>query len=336
MTCICGAALAIHRYHCRICPHRLYGLREAIAPPQVRICTAQEIIEMIFHSLHLLTARNLPLMSSLLFLILINACQTPGTSEKEGADPYDYMVIEEIHIPILTTPEEQLAYARSTFDTIEEKTAALKAVSAIHPTARLDSGMAALELAYLQLGDDYRLANDRQCSLAEDQFLAILDEFIDLPEIAAKALWYLGWIACDLQQAPDKGIGYYLRIVNQYPREKLTLLPAAPWLTVHLLGEKKKPQPYYPKSLLSWADMAHLEIIRHTSDREQAGRSISAIQKNNSSTLFEGTALKVLVARHSFTPESEQLVTEYLAKPVADNDLKNDLILALSAHRRGL
>lgn len=289
---------------------------------------------MILNYLQLFTTRQLCFPAILILLLLMTACQSSQVAKKNAGDGYNYTVIDAIHIPILATPEEQLAYARSTFDVTAEKTAALKAVRTIHPEARLHGGMAALELAYLQLGDDYRLADGRQCSLAEGEFLGILAEFTDIPEIAAKALWYLGWISCDLRHDKSKGIDYYLQIVNTYPAEKLSLLPPAPWLTVQLIGDDKEHQPYYPKSALSWVDLAHLEIIRHTPDHEQAFRSMRAIQDGKPDALFEGIALKVLLTWHRQAPASEQLVMEYLTKPTANNHLKNDLALALSAHRQ--
>jgi len=269
----------------------------------------------------------------LLLLLLFAACR-PSTVEKESTEStYQFMDIDTFHIPILATPEKQLAYARSTFAESAEKVAALKAIKLMYPNDRQTSGMAAMELAFLQLGDDYRFAGEHQCTLAVKNYLAILDEYSDLPEVAAKVLWYLGWISCDLLDDRKTGMAYYQRIVDRYPEERLTFLPPAPWLTI-LFEDGKEPQAQYPKSALLWADLARLEIIRNTTDDKRAYHSFSALLQGTSKDRFGGLALKILVTRHGFTPESEQLVKNYLSSPTADEVLKKDLYLAMSIHRR--
>jgi hypothetical protein len=303
-------------------------------PHCVRIGTARENFIMILDYLQLLTMRNFSFPAILITLLLMTSCRSSLVEREGPADTSDYQVIDSVHVPVLATPAEQLAYARSTFEIAGEKAAALKAVKVIHPMARLHAGIAALELAYLRLGDDYRLADARQAGLAEGEFLAILAEFADLPEIAAKALWYLGWISCDLRKDNSQGIDYYLQLVRTYPAEKMSLLPPAPWLTIRLTGAEKDHQPFYPRSKLAWADIARLEIIRHTADHDQAWAAMRAIKENAPDALFLGTALKVLLTGHGLTPVSEQLAMEYLANPQADTHLKSDLALALSAHKR--
>ena len=58
-------------------------------------------------------------------------------------------------VPAFPTPEEQLAYTRSSFADLNEKRAALEAVALLFPDAEEPGGEAALELAYLRLGPDY-------------------------------------------------------------------------------------------------------------------------------------------------------------------------------------
>lgn len=281
---------------------------------------------------------HLPLLrgrlSLLLVLFLLAACQSVADPEQRTDRPQHFLVIDTFRIPVLATPEDQLAYARATFEEIEEKSAALQAIKVMHPTARLHAATAELELAYLKLGADYRLADDRRSALAMERYLAIFREYAGIPAIAAKSLWYLGWIACDLRRNKDEGLEYFQEIVDKYPQEILSFLPPAPWLTIRPTDESKEHQPYYPKSALSWAAIAHLEIIRHTTSDEEAWRSFSAIGEKHGNDGFTGLALKTLIATHGFSGRAQLQVGKYLAENSADQALKNDLLLALAHFSR--
>ncbi len=285
-------------------------------------------------SLQLTTSAKKYVTIILFFILLLTACQPSPVAEKPAESPYKSILVDTIHIPILSTPKEQLAYARSTFATTAEKVAALRAMKLLHPTERQFVGMAELELAFLQLGDDYRMASDHQLSLTRQRYLEILDEFSDFPDIAAKVLWYLGWISCDLQGDKQNGLYYYQRIPDLYPKARLNFLTASPWLTIFIVDKSKIHQPYSPESVLTWADLALLEIIRNTTDRDQAWRSLTVIQDGKANDVFKGLALKVLITQHGMTPQSEQLVQNYLTNSTADEILKNDLLPALSAYRK--
>ncbi len=269
-------------------------------------------------------------VSLLLVLCLLAACQS-GSGPEQGTDRQQhFLVIDTFPIPVLATPEDQLAYARATFEEIEEKSAALQAIRVMHPIARLHAATAELELAYLELGADYRLADAHKSALATRKYRAILREYSDFPGIAAKSLWYLGWIACDLHQNKDEGLEYYQEIVDKYPQELVNFLPPAPWLTIRPTDESKEHQPYYRKSALSWASIAQLEIIRHTASEEKAWRSFSAIGEKHGNDGFTGLALKTLIASHGFGGSAELQARKYLADNTADKALQDDLHFALA------
>jgi len=260
------------------------------------------------------------------------ACRPAAEGEKDKEQVLRFTVIDAFRIPILATADEQLAHARSDFEEVHEKKAALKAVAALHPTARRHAAMAALELAYLELGPDYRLADSRQCSLAMEQYRDILDTFSDLPEVAAKSLWYQGWIASDLLGDRRCGLTYYQRIIDQYPNESLHFLPPAPWLTIHRTEESVEHRLSYSNPGLTWADVAYLEIIRYATEQERAWAALLAIRANHGNDGFAGIALKVFLTGHDFEERSEQLTRSYLAQSSADQAIKDDLQLVLSAH----
>lgn len=277
----------------------------------------------------------LPLLFVLVLLPLA-ACQTSPVTEGTDDNASRSLLIDGYRVPIFATADEQLTYARFSFDEPPEKSAALKALETVHPNARQHAALAALELAFLELGDDYRLANANQCSLAKKRYLKLLEDYSDLPAISAKALWYLGWISSDLEHDEQLGMAYYRRLIAAYPDEILSFLSPAPWLTIGPAVPDAVPPSAYPKSALTWAGIAHLEIIRNGSDRDQAWQSFTAIQHMGAGDLFAAQALKILVEKHGFEPRSEQLARAYLDNPGADAALKNDLHLALSSYRRTL
>lgn len=243
------------------------------------------------------------------------------------------LLVDGRQVPVFATPAEQLAYARANFDDPEEKAAALKALERIHPAAREQAAMAALELAFAALGDDYRLADKNQYDLARRSYLAALEKYPDLPAIAAKALWYLGWIACDLEDDPRQGIRWYERLITLYPEEKLSSVAPVPWLTIRQDEPGQQQHAVSPQAVLTWKDIAHLEIIRHADTRARAERSFAAIQQGGAGEAFTAAALKVLVEHHGFDEHSERLARAYLQQAGPGDALKNDLLLDLSLSR---
>jgi hypothetical protein len=293
-----------------------------------------EILVMIACLWRRLPARTLFLFLCLLLVLALLACRPEAELDKEKEPPLRFTTIDAFRIPVLATASEQLAHARSDFEEVQEKTAALKAVALLHPNDRRRAAMAALDLAYLEFGADYRLAGERQCTSAMEKYREILVSYSDFPEIAAKSLWYLGWITSDLLGDRHGGLIFYQRIVDEYPHESLNFLPPAPWLTIHRSEENTENRPSYPKPGLTWLDVAHLEIIRNATDRERVDRSLIAIRASHGDDGFTGLALKVLLAVHGFDEQSEQWTRQYLVHSRVEQALKNDLLLALSAHRR--
>lgn len=270
-----------------------------------------------------------------LILLPVGVCdRSPATAPPSEKIPR-MLLVEGRQVPVFTSPEEQLAYARTAaFEESGEKAAALQAVEHLFPAAREQSAVAALELAYLALGDDYRLADRNRYLLARNDYLGVLEKYPDLAPVAAKALWYLGWIACDLEGDRQQGIRWFERLATLYPEEKLSYAVPVPWLTIRAGESGHERHAALPRTLLTWTDLAHLEIIRHTDSRHRAWQSFSAIQAAHPGESFTATALKVLVERHGVDEESEQLAMEYLQNTDGEPALQNDLHLVLSAHLR--
>lgn len=270
------------------------------------------------------------LLLLLVFLVLSFGCKQPTGKEPDKETEYTYQSINDYDIPLLPSPAEQLGYARSSFADGQEQRSALKAVGLFHPDDRYHAGLASLELAYLTLGPDYRLAERQQYRQAIQSYLGILDIFPDQPEINAKALWYLGWIYCDLLREKTQGISFYQRIVRHYPKERLSLLPPAPWLSIHFSDSEQGHQPYYPKSSLLWSDIARLEIIRHSSDFNEADNSFTALHQTHGHTPILFLALKLMVQNHGLNNKILVQAKQFLGDGDVPSFQKDDLRLILS------
>lgn len=266
--------------------------------------------------------------------LLLAGCDPAADSQpaEETASAESFVTVDGYRIPTLPSAPLQLSYGRSSFEDLREKDAALKAVSQHHPGERLYGGLAALERAYLSLGADYRLATGKQKAVAKEKYLEVLDSYHDSPEISAKALWYLGWISCDLFDDPKSGINYYLTLLNSYPEEQLRLLPAAPWRSIYLDESGQDPLMSYPRSAMSWADIARLEIIRHSPDGELAWHAFLAIRDRNPSGLLTGQGLKLLADRRGMGEKSGPLIEQYLEAGPAETALKEDLRQLLASY----
>lgn len=274
----------------------------------------------------------LPTLLCALFLFV--ACRSAADSEKTPDQTPHFLIIDTFRVPVLSTPLDQLTYALTTILEIEEKAAALRAIKIMHPTAGKIVALADLELAYLQLGTDYRLADTRQCTMAKEKYLAILSDYADYPEVAAKSLWYLGWITCDLLHQKVEGLEFYRKIVDNHPNEIVNFSTPAPWLTIFPANIRTGSPPSAPRPVLSWAAMAHLEILRNSANSEEALRSFSAITEKHGRDTFTGLALKALLIAHGSTGDVAPQVRKYLGDNTADKTLNDDLFLVLTGHLR--
>ena len=273
-------------------------------------------------------------MLLLVALFLVAACEPSTGSKQQSETKISYLILDGYYIPKLDNAEEQLAYGRASFEDFEEKLAALEAVTRLHPAARMYGGMAALEMAYLSLGADYRLAKHNQCYLAAEKYRNILNEYVDFPEIRAKALWYLGWISCDLLGKTQQAIAYFQQIVSLYPQEQLSILPPPPWLSIYLNGNDRGPLPIFPKPALKWSDIAHLEIIRLTPDSDLAWQSYMTLGTAHPGSAITGQALKLLSIHHGTSAKVESAIRKYLENDSSEKMLKKDLLLQLTAIRQ--
>lgn len=257
------------------------------------------------------------------FLLPALGCQPTPERESQPENETVLHLIDNYSVPQFSSPQKQLAYANSNFTDIKEKIAALTAVKKIFPTDRLHIGLAELERIYLDLGPDYRLANRSQYKNATTAYHNIITEYGDIKDIRAKALWYLGWISCDLLKERKKGIEYYQAIAEDDRSPSLQLTSPPPWLSIHSSAKKVPEQAVFNQKNLSWSDIANLEIIRNSSDQTVQERTLALLYNNNGTDHVTGLGLKVIVDTADINNRSREILSKYLA----DTEMKNPVRL---------
>lgn len=228
-------------------------------------------------------------------------------------------------VPRLSNSKEQLSFARSYFETNEHKRRAFEAVSKYFPEAFPETAIAALEIAYLQLGDDYRLANEEECSQALAHYDRILEQHGGFSEISAKALWYKGWVLSDLLNSPEQGIRYFREVVEKFPDTRIELHAPPPWISIFQESDEMQHKPFIPESSLSWAAMAHLEIIRHARSRQEAASSLSALSGSDEDHYLFVPSIKLFVHRFGLDTSIEQYIRTFLLSEGTTPSQRRDL-----------
>lgn len=207
-----------------------------------------------------------------------------------------------IEIPCFTSASGQLNHARSGFRNKKEKSAAFRAVHTLFPEQRLECGQAALGLAYLNLEPDYRFALPIDIRKAENDFQSVLKDYAALPDIQARANWYLGWIYTSLDPMPKKGRTYFHTIVRDFPEVPMNLSVPEPWVNIvypdNISGKRQSPPLKY------WAQVALLELVRHPGSGKEAMSAFNLLYDRFFTSTETGMALKILLA----DPEQAALV----------------------------
>jgi len=230
------------------------------------------------------------------------------------------------NIPRFPTAQGQLNFAKSWFAHGSEKRAALRIVSKLFPRARLQCGNAALVLAYMNMGDDYRFAAKKDFLKAITDYRKILDQYSDQPVIMAKAHWYLGWIHCDLLSEKTKGIVHFKIIASHYPGVTMELSSPVPWVSLvyplNPVREKKTIQT--PEK--HWAGIALLEIIRHAPTPAEAITAFDALWAGYKNSVETGFALKIMLENPLLTGHIRSRLPLFLARNIANPYLAEELL----------
>ncbi len=229
------------------------------------------------------------------------------------------------NIPQFPTAEGQLNYAKSGFPYPEEKKAAFEFIFHIFPEQKEQCGNAALYLAYMTLGFDYRFAKAQDFTNAILAYEKVIKDFKGHSQILVKAKWYLGWIYCDLLQDKKTGVSYYWQIVKNFPGVTRVISSPVPWVSLVYPLPNKNEQLPKKKSQSKWASISLLEIIRHATVQTEAINAFDILWKNHRNTVATGLAIKLMLQNENHRENTVPYIDKYLALNVANPYLVKEI-----------
>ncbi len=264
-------------------------------------------------------------------ILLITALLFGGGCGQQPAQPGDdpnrirSVTFEDYTLPVFETADKQLNYAKSLFPRHQEQATALRYVIQRFPDNRAKIGEAKLEMAYLHLGSDFRLAPRSACLQALEAYKSVIQQFSDIPPVSAKAVWYMGWIHTDLLQDKAKGLALYHALAENYPDSRFSRIRPVPWLELIFPNPIKKPYSADDKHQHSWAGLALLEIIKHTEDEAQRRAAFDKIRQKHPASLTTGYALREILQRASHVGDLAAIVKNYVDQNTVNPELNRDL-----------
>lgn len=193
-----------------------------------------------------------------------------------------------------------------------------------------------LELAYLELGADFRLANPEACRRALNKYKKIISDHGQLKDICAQAYWYMGWIYTDLLNNTSRGLAMYQRVVEDYLNEKRIAETTVPWLTlVYPDKPRKKTLEIYDRQTYFWGDLALLEMVRNAKDSEEQIAAFMQLWSRDPVSLATGHALLVVLKSNMPDPQIVPLSRAYILHNTPNIKLDEDIRWALSDRIQG-
>ena len=266
----------------------------------------------------------------LLGVLLLTGCGMQPPDADKPADAPVAVSISGFAIPVFATADEQLSYAKSLSSNPQEKSAALNLVMGRFPNDRRQIGETRLELAYLYLGRDYRMAATPDCERALAAYEAIAREFSDLPAIQAKAYWYMAWIFTDLLEDRPSGLALYALLAEKHPEDSFSRISPVPWLKLVFPNPETKPYTADDRRTHSWAGLALLEIVRNAPDRHTQEQAFDKLWREHRHSLTTGYALKAVLESQPPDEKMASIAAEYIKGNTSNSALNSDLLASLN------
>ena len=264
-------------------------------------------------------------LSFLALFTVLSSC-TSEDHPLESPRTVQTIQIDNFPIPVYATGDKQLYHARSLPTSRPDKTAWLKSVQQFHQADTHNGGIAALELAYLELCPDHRLAGVDQAQKAIAALRHITREYKTHNDIVSGALWYIGWIYTDLLHDTKNGIESYLQILERPPATLLPPSSTSRWPS--LATENNRSEINTQEFQYSWNDLARLQIIRYSMDRDQAWQAFSTLSPpadEKPRGYLEGKALQLFFKRFKADTQSTARLEVYLNKANIPELIQKDL-----------
>lgn len=260
-----------------------------------------------------------------LVIILLTSCSEEPASFSLPKSELPMISFQGFSIPRFPTAQGQLNFAKSGFANPEKKKAALEILFEIFPEARLQCGNAALYLAYMNLGNDYRFAESQNYHNAISDYHAVIETFKEHPQILVKAYWYLGWIHSDLLNQTKPGLSYFWHIVKKYPDIKTGISSPVPWVSLVYPLKENKNQPVRQSTQNKWASLALLEIIRHSRDRVETVKAFDTLWEKYRGTVATGIGINLMLKDKSLGQKVMPYIQPYLALKIANPFLAREI-----------
>lgn len=256
---------------------------------------------------------QMPTPSPLLVICIILAiftcsCNSQEEEHHSQQNITKLIVIDGFNIPRLASAGEQFSFAAASAASLGHQRALFKSVVQFFPEDRIVIGHAELEIAYLELGSDYRNSLPDQQMNAASNYLQIAVEYQDVPEIAAKALWYHGWISADLLKLKSIGMNSFLSIVNQYAEQPKSRSSFPPWTSINLEQEYDKVLNSQPQPSITWGVLALLELIRYAPNTELGLAHYHSLISYLPENTIVGAALTLLATRTDLSPVNRSAI----------------------------
>jgi len=265
------------------------------------------------------------ILFSCLISVLLVACNERPPDSPESIVESSIIEINDYQVPIFSTPKEQFNYTRSWFARMQEKEASLQAFIKIYPQEKRFCGLASLDLAYLQLGSDYRYSDESSSFAAIKDYKAIIKSFSEYPDIAAKARWYIGCIYSDLLKDKRKGIEEYQKIISLYPRENVTLLSPPPWVSIIYRTDANVNITLSNRPKKNWAALALVEIIRSAEFEDTAWAAFIKLWQNYRDDVATGFGLRVMLQKRYHTEKTLKMAHEYMEEFFSNVHILGDI-----------
>ncbi len=272
--------------------------------------------------------RRSPVRLLALALLLILPCS--GCRSTSGPEPTDRKEMaatvrfEGRELESFPTAGQQLAWALSLRDDRQRQAAALRYVLHRFGDNRQICGRAALEIASLALGPDFRLAPAHRCREALDRFAAVVRRYGDLPEVAARGLWYQGWILTDLLHRPGPGLDLMAGLAERFPdaapeRRHALFRPSI------AIPVQREAELLPAGSGIRWADLALLFIVERTDDRQQRLAALQRLLQRAPSPRIAGLAIRHCLRHPPVSRSLFDTARSYLDQPRQDALLRRDI-----------
>ena len=259
------------------------------------------------------------------FGFLLNSCSQEPVSLSLVQTELPHINFQGFKIPKFPTALGQLNYAKSGFVDSKEKKAALEIISFLFPESRVQCGHAALNLAYMKLGYDYRFANQYDFHNAIISYHKVIQNYKKYPQILVNANWYLGWIHCDLLNSKNTGVEYFWHIVKTWPEIKMGISSPVPWVSLVYPSKEKSDQSLNNKANVYWAGISLLEIIRHTEKKEESLKAFDLLWEKYNKTILTGLALNLMLEKNELKAKIVPFVKPYLELNVANKYLARQI-----------